>query len=73
MYSPDMVMGGRLRLADGGMVDMSTGDTLDWKHSLWLGNSKVKLVWAPEGRREESEEKWWMMRREQLSVVQRSP
>ena len=31
MYSPDMVMGGRLRLADGGMLDMSTGDTLDWK------------------------------------------
>lgn len=47
MYSPDMVTGGRVRLAEGGMVDMSTGDTLDWKQSLWLGNSKVKLVWAP--------------------------
>ena len=47
MYSPDMVTGGRLRLADGGMVDISTGDTLDWKHSLWLGSSKVNRVWAP--------------------------
>lgn len=48
MYSPDMVTGGRVRLADGGMVDMSTGDTFDWKQSLWFGNSKVKLVCAPE-------------------------
>ena len=47
MYSPDMVTGGRVRLADGDMVDMSTGETFDWKQSLWFGNSKVKLVCAP--------------------------
>lgn len=47
MYSPDMVTGGRVRLADGDNVDMSVDDTLDWKQSLWSGNSKVKLVCAP--------------------------
>lgn len=57
MYSPDMVTGGRVRLAEGGMVDMSTGDTLDWKQSLWFGSSKVKLVCAPKQTRSEGEEK----------------
>ncbi len=56
MYSPDMVTGGRVRLAEGGMADMSTGDTFDWKQSLWFGSSKVKLVCAPkkEGMREKN-------------------
>lgn len=44
MYSPDMVMGGKIRVALGGAVDISTGDTLDVKCSLWLGSSKVNLV-----------------------------
>lgn len=47
MYSPDMVTGGRVRLAVGGTEDTSTGDNFDWKHSLGLGSSNVNLVWAP--------------------------
>lgn len=46
-YFPDMVTGGRLRLAEGGMVDMSVAETLEVKRSLWLGSSKLNLVWAP--------------------------
>lgn len=57
MYSPDMVTGGRVRLADGGMVDISTGDTFDWKQSLWFGNSKVKLVCAPEMQKDGGKKK----------------
>lgn len=43
-----------MRLADGDIVDMSTGDTFDWKQSLWFGNSKVKLVCAPKYMRKKS-------------------
>lgn len=52
MYSPDIVTGGSVRLADGDIVcwDMSTGDTFDWKQSLWFGNSNVKLVCAPKDK-----------------------
>lgn len=46
-YFPDMVTGGRLRLAEGGMVDMSVAETLEVKRSLWFGSSKLNLVWAP--------------------------
>lgn len=63
MYSPDMVTGGRVRLADGGMVDMSTGDTFDWKHSLWFGNSKVKLVCAPKYNSEGMKKKHFQNKR----------
>lgn len=56
-----MVTGGSVKLADGGMVDMSTGDTFDWKQSLWFGNSKVKLVCAP---------KWkWSTRRKKHNIT----
>lgn len=52
-----MVTGGRVRLADGGMVDISTGDTFDWKQSLWFGNSKVKLVCAPKMQKDGGKKK----------------
>lgn len=47
MYLPDIVTGGRLRLAEGGMVDISVAETFEVKRNLWLGSSKLNLVWAP--------------------------
>lgn len=48
-----MVTGGRLRLAEGGMVDMSVAETFEVKRNLWFGSSKLNLVWAPVRGRQE--------------------
>lgn len=34
IYFPDMVTGGRLRLAEGGMVDISVAETFEVKRNL---------------------------------------
>lgn len=47
IYFPDMVTGGRLRLAEGGIVDISVAETFEVKRNLWFGNSNVNLVCAP--------------------------
>lgn len=59
MYLPDIVTGGRLRLAEGGIVDISVAETLEVKRNLWLGSSKLNLVWAPVKGRQEKKRYGW--------------